>query len=195
MNKQRDMITQAQLLDKAHQLGLAGVKTKIVQLPDKDNGMVAVHHATVTIRTQDGLCEFQGTGDASADNVGSMIRKHIIRMSETRAVVRALRWATNTGKAAREELGGDDEEPHPASMAPPIKAELSPDQVQAAFIAKAQPLLFELADHKSAAGDDLLAQYDYDLKQVPPDQYRIIYEALKAATTPVQPALSVAGAA
>lgn len=46
---------------------------------------------------------FEAYGDATQDNVGDMVKKHYIRMAETRAIARALRWATNNAKAAAEE--------------------------------------------------------------------------------------------
>jgi len=49
---------------------------------------------------------FEGHGDATADNVtGDFIKPHFIRMAETRAIVRALRWYTNNA-VAEEEKGG-----------------------------------------------------------------------------------------
>jgi len=49
------------------------------------------------------LAEFTAYGDATQDNCGEMVKKHYIRMAETRAIARALRWATNNAKAAEEE--------------------------------------------------------------------------------------------
>ena len=47
---------------------------------------------------------FEAHGDATSDNVKSeLIRPHFIRMAETRAIARALRWATNNAKVAQEE--------------------------------------------------------------------------------------------
>ena len=44
---------------------------------------------------------FEGHGDTLAVNVvGSVAEKHWIRMAETRAIVRALRWATNNETVA-----------------------------------------------------------------------------------------------
>jgi len=53
--------------------------------------------------------EFQGIGDASDDNVNKLIAKHKIRMAETRAIARALRWYNNVGMCSADELGGDGE--------------------------------------------------------------------------------------
>ncbi len=95
----------AGLLHEAHARGLRSIETELLQVPNAENGEVAIARAVV--RTEDG--KFTGIGDASAENVGRMIAPHIIRMAETRAKARALRDAINVGVAALEELGGDDE--------------------------------------------------------------------------------------
>lgn len=51
--------------------------------------------------------EYVGHGDATAANVNAMIRPHIYRMAETRAIARALRLYCNIGMTALEELGGE----------------------------------------------------------------------------------------
>ncbi len=51
---------------------------------------------------------FEAHGDATAENVeNKLIQKHFIRMAETRAICRALRWYTNNG-CAEEEKGGEE---------------------------------------------------------------------------------------
>lgn len=47
---------------------------------------------------------FEGYGDADQDNCQSnFIKPHYLRMAETRAICRALRWATNNAQTAEEE--------------------------------------------------------------------------------------------
>ena len=47
---------------------------------------------------------FEAHGDASEESVTTdTIKPHFIRMAETRAIARALRWATNNAKVAKEE--------------------------------------------------------------------------------------------
>ena len=58
-----------------------------------------------TVTTSKGT--FQAVGDASVDNVGDEIAPHLVRMAETRAIVRALRWATNSASTAEEEIDAD----------------------------------------------------------------------------------------
>jgi hypothetical protein len=105
----------AGLLDEAHERGLRGIDTELVQVPDETNGNVAVVKATVEM--EDGR-RFSGIGDASPQNVGRNIAPHVIRMAETRAKARALRDAVNVGATALEELSDGDDAP-PADHAPP----------------------------------------------------------------------------
>jgi len=109
----------AGLLDYAHQLGLTGISTNLVQVPSELNGMVAIAHATVTLQDERGERVFQGLGDANPTNVTRMMAPHLIRMAETRAKARALRDAVNIGTAALEELGGEGtEEGHDGQQKP-----------------------------------------------------------------------------
>lgn len=103
----------AGLLDEAHNRGLQGIDTELIQVPEEANGNVAVIKATVHM--EDGR-NFSGIGDASPSNVGRAIVPHLIRMAETRAKARALRDAVNVGATALEELSDGDDAP-PANYA------------------------------------------------------------------------------
>ncbi len=96
------------LLDEAHTQGLRGIDTELLQVPDSENGNVAIVKAVCEM--EDGR-KFSGIGDASPDNVGRNIAPHIIRMAETRAKARALRDAVNVGATALEELSEGDDAP------------------------------------------------------------------------------------
>ena len=99
------------LLDEAHSLGLKGIDTDLIQVPDESNGNVAIVKATAEMEDDR---RFSGLGDASPENVGRNIAPHLIRMAETRAKARALRDAVNVGATAMEELSDGDDAP-PAS--------------------------------------------------------------------------------
>lgn len=110
----KQYVLYAGLLEEAHGRGLRSLKTKLVQVPDKENGNVAIVHATAKMhhiekesRAGSNIPEhkeFDGIGDASPENVGRNIAPHIIRMAETRAKARALRDAVNIGVTSLEEL-------------------------------------------------------------------------------------------
>ena len=108
----------AGLLDEAHNRGLRGIDTELVQVPTPENGNVAVVKATVEMEASEGNRTFSGIGDASPENVGRNIVPHIIRMAETRAKARALRDAVNVGATALEELSDGDDAP-PANYQSP----------------------------------------------------------------------------
>jgi hypothetical protein len=109
----------AGLLDEAHSRGLRGIDTELIQVPDDQNGNVAIVKATAEM--EDGR-HFSGIGDASPENVGRNIVPHIIRMAETRAKARALRDAVNVGATALEELSdGDDAPPADGFRPTPIR--------------------------------------------------------------------------
>lgn len=102
----KEFVTYEGLLDLAHQKGLKGIATKLIQIPTSENSNTCIVQAVAM--SDEG--EFCGIGDANPSNVNSFISKHLIRMAETRAKARALRDLTNVGMTAFEELGGDEEE-------------------------------------------------------------------------------------
>lgn len=93
-------VTQAGLLAEAHNRGIQSIETEMLEFRDQE---IAVVKSRVTMK--DGTT-FTGYGDATKENVNSMISKHLLRMAETRATNRALRLATNIGMTSIEELGG-----------------------------------------------------------------------------------------
>lgn len=86
------------LLNEFHKNGGEKIETKIVSQEP------LIIQATVSGKKG----TYQGIGDADDTNVNRMIVKHKIRMAETRAIARALRWYNNVGMCSAEELGGDD---------------------------------------------------------------------------------------
>jgi len=99
----KDYITFPGLLAEAHSQGLTGVETELVTPLDLASPIVK---ATVTL----GDKKFTGYGDANANNVAKKVAGALIRMAETRAVARALRFACNIDMTALEEIGVSDEE-------------------------------------------------------------------------------------
>jgi hypothetical protein len=114
----RSYVLFAGLLALAHEEGLTRVTTTLVQIPNENNGNVAICHATV--ETAKG--SFDGIGDASPGNVGRAIAPHLIRMSETRAVARAFRVAVNVGEALADDPSDDAPEPSSAAYASTVGA-------------------------------------------------------------------------
>ncbi len=118
-----DMVDFEQLLSKAHSLKAPfSIKTQCLKIDWEKK--TAFFKATIEVYATDEqykkyvigdlseeskrpvrmmLAEFEGHGDATEDNCGEMVKKHWIRMAETRAIVRALRWYTNNAKCAEEE--------------------------------------------------------------------------------------------
>ena len=104
--------TYAGVLKLAHEEGLKGIRTELLQAPLESNNYMAIIHARVT--TEKGV--FDGIGDATPKNVNSMIAPHIVRMAETRAKGRALRDALNIAEALAEELGEVSEPEEPTGL-------------------------------------------------------------------------------
>ncbi|MFH1680377.1 MAG: hypothetical protein ABIH26_07005 [Candidatus Eisenbacteria bacterium] len=99
----KEVVTYQGLLSKAHDEGLTGVHTELLQVPAEENGRSAI--AKAVVETSKG--RFEALGDADPGNVNSIIVPHIIRMAETRAKARALRDAVNVGVVSFEELDGE----------------------------------------------------------------------------------------
>jgi hypothetical protein len=93
--KGKEFITFEGLLDIAHQKGLKSIETEMIE------GTSYIFKSKVTMK--DGSF-YTAYGDANVNNVGDMIKPHIIRMAETRSIARALRLSTNVGMCSLEEL-------------------------------------------------------------------------------------------
>lgn len=105
----KDFITFPGLLAEAHAQGLVAIDTNLIN-NDLNNPVVK---ATVAMKDPNtgpgpsGVKSFTGYGDANANNVAKKVAGALLRMAETRAVARALRFACNIDMTALEELGGD----------------------------------------------------------------------------------------
>lgn len=66
------------------------------------------------------ITQYQGIGDTNTESVTGQVKSAYIRMAETRAIVRALRWATNIAETSIDELpdrkGQKEEEKKPNPM-------------------------------------------------------------------------------
>ena len=91
------------LFTRALEMGLANVKTECLSI-SAETQRRAVFKAIVTMLTDNGTADFVGHGDSDETNTHPLIAPHYIRMAETRAIARALRWATNEGRTSMEEM-------------------------------------------------------------------------------------------
>jgi len=82
----------------SHENGLKTIDTEILE-HDRENGFAMVK---ATVKGSRG--SFSGIGDACPKTCGKKIASAYIRMAETRAVARALRFYTGIGMTAKEEL-------------------------------------------------------------------------------------------
>ncbi len=135
--KGKQFVTYVGLLDLAHQKGLAGFTTELLQAPNDANGQTTIVLARAIF--DDGARMFCGIGDANPNNVNRMIAVHAIRMAETRAKGRALRDALNISMTMLEELDGSPEVGSPSK--PVAKAEPAPPPVADMDHAKGQKRL------------------------------------------------------
>jgi len=99
--KGKDFVLYAGVLDLATQNGLLKLEVELLQYPSKENGNEAICRAIAEGKSGQ---VFSDIGDANPGNCHSMIAKHLIRMSSTRAKGRALRDMCNVGIACLEEI-------------------------------------------------------------------------------------------
>ena len=176
------------LLDKAHkQYNLAGVETEILQFPCAENGNMAIFRATV--KNSDGAT-FSAHGDADPKNTTSTIAPHLLRMAETRAIARALRWLTNSGETATVEISGDEDESGPSEQPKAEEAEPSDAKTEflnarTEFLNRSQGFVAKINDKDQAT--IVLATCGYDsLDDVSPGDFRRVHDALKAKHTELE---------
>ena len=89
------------LLNKAHEEGLQSITTEKLGIN------LEKKYALFKAVAEGKKGRFEAHGDATSENVsGDFIKPHFIRMAETRAIARALRWYTNNAKVSKEEIEG-----------------------------------------------------------------------------------------
>lgn len=94
-----DIVGLEALLDSAHRkYKKLSIRTEKVEL-DREKGF-AQFKCTVECE----LGTFEDYGDATKDKLQEHLKDSYIRMAQTRSIVRALRFATNTAKVSEEEL-------------------------------------------------------------------------------------------
>jgi hypothetical protein len=102
----KDFVQYAGLLDLAHQKGLLKIEVEPLQFPTKENDHFAICKAVVLSKSGE---IYSDVGDANPQNCNSKVSRHLLRMSSTRAIGRALRSMTNIGMTCLEELGDMNE--------------------------------------------------------------------------------------
>ena len=88
------------LLNSAHDKFKDGfsIKTKMIECDHEQK--YAIFLAQVVV----GDNNYTGYGDSFKHNTGALVQNAYIRMAETRAIVRALRFATNIAEVGTDEL-------------------------------------------------------------------------------------------
>lgn len=99
-----DFIKFEDLLSNAHEKGLESIETQLIEV-DVEKGYAICKAKVTGIIAEDKknsevkIGTFEAIGDATQQNCQSvMIKPHFIRMAETRAIARALRWFTNNAQ-------------------------------------------------------------------------------------------------
>jgi len=102
----KEFVQYAGLLDLAHQKGLLKIEVEPLQFPTKENDHFAICKAIVLSKSGE---IYSDVGDGNPQNCNSKVARHLLRMSSTRAIGRALRSMTNIGMTCLEELGDMNE--------------------------------------------------------------------------------------
>jgi hypothetical protein len=105
----------------ASENGLRCLETSVVQVPNEQNGWMAVVMATATFDGPDGRDRvFTDVGDCSPKNCSATIATAALRMASTRAKGRVLRDGIGLGQTLAEEIP-DEEATAPANPARPAR--------------------------------------------------------------------------
>ena len=105
-----DMTNFEDLLDRAHEMfpNRLNIKTEMLSVDYEKkraifNASVSIEHAEEDKNAEGCKRTSVFTGHGDSEGISSeMIKPHFIRMAETRAIVRALRWYTNNACAEEE---------------------------------------------------------------------------------------------
>jgi len=110
---QGDIIKFETLLNLAHKKGLHNIETEMISVDwEKKTALFKATVVTIEGKGEDSIRRtFQAYGDATQENIGSeKVKMHWIRLAETRAIARSLRWATNNAKCSDAEIEDVPEE-------------------------------------------------------------------------------------
>jgi len=125
-----------------HQFGVESIETETLEHdPEKRRAVV---RAVVT----GSRGTYSAHGDTSPDSVSKMISPHYLRMAETRAIGRALRWYLGVGEAVSDELTEAPEGREPARKAQPKQigeTGFTVDEVNGYLNWKGKPALWNLS--------------------------------------------------
>ena len=95
---EEDIVNFETLLNDAHDKGLDEIATQMLAID------LEKKYALFKCKVHGKKGFFEAHGDATSDNIkGDFIKPHFIRMAETRAICRALRWYTNNANCSEEE--------------------------------------------------------------------------------------------
>jgi hypothetical protein len=104
----QEFVTFKGLLNLGHMRGIKSLITEEISFDNEGDNPSYLTRWKCTIVGQDDSV-FTAHGDASPKNVGKMIIPHLLRMGETRAVARCLRFFTGFGLTSIDEMGGNHE--------------------------------------------------------------------------------------
>jgi hypothetical protein len=144
----KDFITFPGLLAEAHAQGLITISTEFVNNDPKS----PIMKATVSLEENNKIKSFTGYGDATDTNVAKKVAGALIRMAETRAVARALRFACNIDMTAIEELGVDDAETGKGTKTvQPTNSFIAPTPTKTPFVGAKAPMTPSVAPKAAMA--------------------------------------------
>ena len=177
----KDFVLFGGLLSLSHENGLTGIDTELVSHNEGQRSAVVKAVVTGSRRT------FTGHGDASPANLSKMILPSYLRMAETRAICRALRWYLGIGMTAKDELPSGSSSEHDGLAEHTVSApksmgvgggEAGPTEGQKKF-------LYILAEQKDMTpdqfGDAIAALYKKEIKDMPVGEVSKMIDWVKGA--------------
>ena len=109
----KPFLTFGGLLKEAHNKGLINIATNLLKQEDEKNDTVIVQAICTLIHPtlKDKVIQCTALGDANKNNIrNDFLEPHKIRIAETRAIARALRFALGLGYPTKEEMVYDEKE-------------------------------------------------------------------------------------